>query len=183
MASSDPPARAVSAAVPLDRETEFETIYRAEAPWLVRFFRRKLSGSSDAQDLAHETMLRFMQAAPPTEIATPQAYLRRIARNIARNHAGSGAQRLARKSAPLIEGLDEPAGVDQHQIVAGQEELAVWEHILSRLKPRTLEVFLLSRVDGLTYQGIASQLDMTVFNVKWHMLQAIRHVERHRRSM
>ncbi|WP_454887817.1 RNA polymerase sigma factor [Sphingomonas oryzagri] len=161
--------------------SDFESIYRAETSWLIRFFRRRLSNAHDAQDLAQETILRFMRIAPSVQLATPQAYLRRIATNLARDHIGSGAERLARRSAPLIDGLDAAVGVDQHQIVASREELAAWEAILSKLKPRTLEIFLLSRVDGLTYLEIANHLDMTIWNVKKHMRKAIQHVEWHRR--
>ena len=128
MPASDQPAGETSH----DRESsELETIYRAEASWLIRFFRRHLGNSDDAQDLAQETMLRFLRVAPMTQMATPQAYLRRIATNLARDHAGSGAQKFAQKSAPLVEGLDTAIGVDQHQIVTGREELAIWEAILS----------------------------------------------------
>ena len=166
--------------MPLDCETELETIYRTEFPWLVRFFRRRLNSAEDAQDLAHETMLRFMRVAPSRELAIPQAYLHRIATNLARDHAESGAQRLAQRAVPLIEGLDVEVGVDQHQIIASRDELAAWEAILSKLKPRTLEIFLLSRVDGFTYNEVAAKLGMTIWNVKKHMRKAIQHVERYR---
>lgn len=182
--TSEQCAAAAGGAAPLDRESgELETIYHAETPWLIRFFRRRLSSSHDAQDFAQEAMLRFMRIAPSTQLAAPQAYLRRIAANLVRDHIASGAERLARRSAPLIDGLDVAASVDLHQIVASQEELAAWDAILSKLKPRTLEIFLLSRVDGLTYQEIATQLDMTIWNVKKHMRKAIQHVARHRRML
>ena len=167
---------------PLDYEREFDAFYQSEKSWLIRFFRRRLNNSEDAQDLAQETMLRFIRVAPSRQLATPQAYLRRIAANLARDHVGSGAHRFASRAAPFIEGLDVDAGVDQHQIVASRDELATWEAILSKLKPRTLEIFLLSRVDGLTYQEIATQLGMTIWNVKANMRKAIQHVERHRRK-
>ena len=157
-----------------------DALYRAEVPWLIRFFRREMRNTSDAQDLAHETMLRFMRSGTTEEIEAPQAYLRRIASNLLRDRVASGPARLARLTSPIIAGLDQEVGIDQHQIVASREELANWEAILSKLKPRTLEIFLLSRVDGLTYNQIARELEMTIWNVKRHMLIAIRHVARHR---
>ena len=163
-----------------EEAAELDALYRAEAPWLIRFFGRALRNSADAQDLAHETILRFIRNGSARELQSPQAYLRRIATNLLRDRVASGPVRLARLSAPLIDGLDRAVGIDQHQIVAGREELAHWEAILSKLKPRTLEIFLLGRVDGLTYNQIASALDMTIWNVKRHMLVAIRHVARHR---
>jgi RNA polymerase sigma factor (sigma-70 family) len=163
-----------------DAAGDFERFYRAEVPWLIRFFRRQVGDGSEAQDLAQEAMLRFVNHGSPAALTSPQAYLRRIAVNLVRDRAKSGSNQLARLTAPLLDGLDREVGIDQHRIVESREELAQWEAILSKLKPRTLEIFLLSRVDGLTYSQIASHLGTTIFNVKWHMLSAIRHVARHR---
>jgi RNA polymerase sigma-70 factor (ECF subfamily) len=182
MADPDPHISAAPWPADIDVNVAFDAIYRTEAPWLVRFFRRQLGNPDDAQDLAQETMLRFIRTEPVSNIATPQAYLRRIATNLLRDRFGSGAMRLARASTPLIEGLDFETEFDQHRVLAGREELAVWEQILARLKPQTLEIFLLSRIDGYTYQQIADRLGMTVWNVKKHMMKAIAHVERHRRQ-
>lgn len=163
-----------------DAAVEFETFYRAEIPRLVQFFRRRIGDRSEAQDLAHEAMLRFVNRGSGAALVSPQAFLQRIATNLLLDRVKSGPERLAKLNSPLIEGLDQPVGIDQHQIVESREELAQWEAILSKLKPRTLEVFLLSRVDNLTYNQIAAHLGMTIFNVKWHMMTAIRHVARHR---
>lgn len=179
MAVSDHQAAAGSTASG-DEGESLEAFYRAEVPWLVRFFRRQLRNPNDAQDLAHETMLRFMRSQSAAELASPQAYLRRIATNLLRDRVASGPARLARLTSPIIAGLDREVGIDQHQIVASRQELANWEIILSKLKPGTLEIFLLSRVDGLTYNQIAADLGMTIWNVKRHMLIAIRHVAKHR---
>lgn len=180
MLGSDRQADSVTDLTSKDEMRDFERFYRAEIGWLVRFFRRRLGDGSEAQDLAQETMLRFVNHGSAGELASPQAYLRRIATNLALDRAKSASHRLAQLTSPLIEGLDQPVGIDQHQIVESQEELAQWEAILSKLKPRTLEIFLLSRVDGLSYCQIAVHLGTTIFNVKWHMSSAIRHVARHR---
>jgi RNA polymerase sigma-70 factor (ECF subfamily) len=180
MPAADPQPKVPNPAESAPEAAALEALYRAEAPWLIRFFARELRNITDAQDLAHETMLRFIRNGSATDLRSSQAYLRRIATNLMRDRVASGPARLARLTSPLIAGLDQEVGIDQHQIVAGRQELAHWETILSKLKPRTLEIFLLGRVDGLTYNQIATTLDMTIWNVKRHMLIAIRHVARHR---
>ncbi|WP_454883003.1 RNA polymerase sigma factor [Sphingomonas oryzagri] len=157
-------------------------IYRDEAPWLVRFFRRQLGNTEDAQDMTQETMLRYMRAPPTTRITTPQAYLRRIATNLLRNRFEHSSTKLAQHSVPLLEGLDIHTDFDQHRELASREELAEWEAILKQLSPRTLEVFLLSRVDGFTYKEIAGRLGITTFGVNKHMVKAIAHIDRSRRG-
>lgn len=161
-------------------EQHFNTIYRSEKTWLVRFFRRQLGNHADAQDMTQETMIRYLRASPAASVSTPQAYLRRIAVNLLRDRFAHGSTRLAAQSAPLIEGLDTQDDFDQHQITVGREELNAWEAILEELNPTTLEIFLLSRVDDLSYQEIAGRLGMTLRSVKRHMQKAIAHVARHR---
>lgn len=163
-------------------DAAMEEIYRTEAPWLVRFFRRELGNAADAQDMTQETMLRYVRAVPTIRVTTPQAYLRRIARNLLRDRSEHSATKLAQTSLPLLEGLDLPGPEDQHRELAGRQELAKWEEILAQLNPRTLEVFLLSRFDGYTYKEIATRLGISTFSVNKHMVKAIAHIDRNRRD-
>jgi len=163
-------------------EMAFRELYRDEAPALVRFFRRRIRSREEAEDLAQEALARFLRASPATQIQTPQAYLKRIAINLLRDRAERGSTRLAEISVPLIEGLDQPGQCDPHRELVGRQELAHFDEVLRLLKPRTVEIFLLSRVDGYTYKEIAAKLGMTLFGVKWHMLKAIGHIDQHRRN-
>ncbi|BDD66019.1 hypothetical protein Sj15T_10400 [Sphingobium sp. TA15] len=160
----------------------FPEFYRDEVPALVRFFRRRLRSSDEAEDLAHEALARFLRASPVTQILMPQAYLKRIAGNLLRDRAESASTRLADLSVPLDESMEPPTPYDQHRELVGREELEHFNVVLQQLKPRTLEIFLMSRVDGYTYKEVAKKLGMTLFGVKWHMLRAIEHIDRHRRD-
>ncbi|RJG53171.1 sigma-70 family RNA polymerase sigma factor [Sphingobium terrigena] len=161
---------------------EFEAIYRSEVPSLMRFFRRRLGSHDEADDLTHEALTRFLRASPATQIATPQAYLRRIATNLLRDRAERASTRLLEVSVPLVEGLDHPTEYDQHRELEGRQELAHYTAVLRELKPKTLEIFLLSRVDGFTYKEIAAKVGMSVWGVKRQMLKAIAHIDQHRRN-
>jgi len=163
-------------------DAAFRDLYREEAPALVRFFRKKLGSTDEAEDLAQEALTHFFKVSPATRIETPQAYLKRIATNLLRDRAERGSTRISRASVPLDEGLAQPAPFDQHRELVGRQELDHFNQILRQLKPRTLEIFLLSRIDGYTYKEIAGRLGVTVFSVKFHMLKAIGHIDRHRRA-
>lgn len=160
----------------------FDEIYRTEAPALIRFFRRRLGSAEEAADLAQEALARFLRASPATQITTPQAYLRRIATNLLRDRAERASTRLSDLSVPLEQGLDRATDLDQHRELESREELAHYERVLLQLKPMTLQIFLLSRVDGFTYKEIAGQLGTSLWSVKRHMLKAIAHIDRHRRD-
>jgi RNA polymerase sigma-70 factor (ECF subfamily) len=163
-------------------DVEFDAIYRAEVPSLLRFFRRRLGSHEEADDLAHEALTRFLRASPATQIATPQAYLKRIAINLLRDRAERASTKLSELSVPLVEGLDYPTEYDQHRQLEGRQELDHYTTVLRQLKPKTLEIFLLSRVDGFTYKEIAAKIGMSVWGVKRQMLKAIAHIDQHRRT-
>ena len=165
------------------RDRHLTELLCTERPRLIRFFRRqaRFASRDEADDLAQEAITRFLRAAPSTQMATPQAYLRQIASNLLRDRAVHGSTRLAQISVPLVEGLDRPVEYDQHRELEAREELAHYDRVLRQLKPRTLKVFLLSRVEGYTYKEIAARLGITLWTVKRDMLQAIAHLDQNRR--
>ena len=52
--------------------------------------------------------------------------------------------------------------------------------VLLSLPEPTLQVFLASRVHGLSYRRIAKRYRMPLWQVRRHMLRAIRHIDRYR---
>jgi RNA polymerase sigma factor (sigma-70 family) len=157
----------------------FPALYARERPRLLRYFLRVLGNRADADDLANEAMTRYLGATPTASIATPRAYLTRIATNLLRDRAERGSTRLAQMSGPLDEGLGYSNGVDPHREVEGRQELERWKAILRQLPPRTLEIFLLNRVEGISYREIAADLNLPLWVIQKHMLKAIRHIASH----
>jgi RNA polymerase sigma-70 factor (ECF subfamily) len=166
-----------------DDPPAFAVLYRKETPWLIRFFRRRVGNIDEAHDLAHEAIVRYLKAAPCAAISSPQAYLRRVAANLLRDRAERGSTRLSAITMPLIEGLDAIDSDDPHRTLEAREELGRWTAILCRLPSLTLEAFLLSRVDGFTYNEIADHLGISVWSVKRHMAKAIGHMDQHRSGL
>jgi RNA polymerase sigma factor (sigma-70 family) len=164
-------------------DPDFPAIYRAEAGGLLRYFTRRLGNPDDAEDLTQETLVRYLRASPATRIETPQAYLRTIANNLLRDRAERSSTKLAKISAPFAEGLDCPAADDVHRDVANRQELDHYRTVLEKLKPITLQIFLMHRVDGYTHQEIAERLGKNIWSVKRQMVKAIAHLDRHRRHL
>lgn len=161
-------------------EQTIAALYTAELPRLTRFFRGRTGQSDEAADLAQDTFLRLLRVSPAA-IRTPQAYLRRIAGNLLRDRAASAAARLARLQLPVEQGHDVADAADPHRILEARGELEHYRRVLIRLKPKTLEIFLLHRVDGLTYSEIGARLGLSEGGVKRHMVKAIAHIARARR--
>jgi RNA polymerase sigma-70 factor (ECF subfamily) len=174
---------------PADGEAEFQLdtaatvalvdqLFRAQSPQLLRFLSRR-TRPEDAADLLQEAFLRLMRLfvgrAPPVR---PEAYLQTIVGNLLRDRS---RRRLLRGEIPLElpEGQQvvDPAPGPAAYLEA-REMLRAYEASLLTLKPKTREVFLLHRIQGLTYGEIAVEVGLTVSGVEKQMMKAIAQIDR-----
>ncbi|MEO9132938.1 MAG: sigma-70 family RNA polymerase sigma factor [Sphingomonas sp.] len=157
---------------------ELDILFRNEQNALIRFFTRYRANNDDARDLAQETFLRFTRAnrdAPDT-VARPKAFLRQIARNLLRNRARAA---LRHHEAAHVQADDVPlAGADEIRRLEARDSLARLEAAMARLKPKTREIFLAHRLDGMTYAEIAEFNGMSVKGIEKQMSRAIAHIDR-----
>lgn len=151
--------------------------YRREIPRLVRLFRMTVRNRDDADDMAQETFARFLGAARPANILSPGNYLTRIAFNLIRDRDKRGSTKLAKLCLPIEAGLIAFADDDQHREIEARQQAEAWRKILEELPPLTLDVFLLNRIDGLTYDAIANRLGISKPRVQKHIVKALRHID------
>ena len=155
---------------------EIEAVYRDQRSWLFHFFRRQTGDSHEAQSLAHETILRFMRVAPSTTIGTPRAYLRRIAVNLIRDRA-----KIARRhgSSRHFEFEDHRiAGPSLEQQLEARDLLRLVEKALLQLKPRTREIFMAVRVDGMSYAEVHERTGLSFKIIQKEMARALVRINR-----
>ncbi|WP_082740997.1 RNA polymerase sigma factor [Sphingomonas koreensis] len=154
-----------------------DDLYRVHGPRLLRYFSRR-ADRQDAGDLVHESFVRFANSDACREraIECPEAYLNQIATNLLRDRAKSAVQRslashVAADEVPL-------AGPDLVAALEARDKLNRLQTALMRLKPKTREIFLAHRLDGLSYKQIAERSGLSVKGVEWHMTKAIDHLDR-----
>lgn len=174
----------------LDDETDFAfaagnangrqlaDIYRTEAPRLVRFFRRRLKCREEAQDLMQEAFARFAGSKPAATLRNPEAYLQRIARNILFDLSRRAQARSGIRHVPLDMGFEVPVAPEQAHAIEAQDVMKQYRKALSELTPKTREVFLLHRVEELSYKEIADRLGISVHTVEYHMVRALVHIDK-----
>jgi RNA polymerase sigma-70 factor (ECF subfamily) len=150
------------------------TAYLENEAALKRFLRRFLGRvlSCDmVDDLAQETFLRAYAAEALEDIASPRAFLFKVARNLALNER-------AKMSSATTDALEDFAGtavlednsrssVDD-QIAARQQARALAEAIAG-LPPQCARVFVLRKVHGLSYHEIAQRLNISVSTAEKHV--------------
>ncbi len=158
--------------VPASDGNGIEALYHSHASRLLRFFSRRV-GTDEAPDLVHETFVRMAGVDPAARrrIESPGAFLTRIAVNLLKD----GAKSAARRSCALHLEYDEQVhgAVDPDRLLDDRDALARLERAVARLNRRTREIFLLHRVEGLTYAEIAQEVGMSVKGVKKQMAKAL----------
>ena len=157
---------------PAARPSALDLLYRAHSSRLLRFFSRQL-GKDDALDLVHETFARFAGRgnAASDPVAKPEAYLSTVATNLLRDRARAVARRALNHHRLLDQGR--ASSSDPHKLLEDREALARLEAAIARLSSRRRRIFLLHRLEQLTYDEIAGEVGMCVKGVKKQMAKAL----------
>ena len=139
----------------------------------IRFLRQRLRVEEDAADVAQEAYLRMMQYEGSRKITSPSSMLFRIAINVA-NDLGRAEKARRVSDQASLDGLDlasdQPA---PEREIAAQQDLAVLYDVIDRLPPKCQRVFLLSRVQRMTYPQIARHCGISVKMVEKHISHAL----------
>ncbi|MEJ7933863.1 sigma-70 family RNA polymerase sigma factor [Sphingobium sp. AN558] len=150
-----------------------ERLFRSEGPGLARFVRSRIGKEEEVHDLVQEAFLRLAAARPNVLLERPEAYLQRIARNLVFNRY----RRVDPLRCPMHVAIDEAESVtvppEQEWAIEANDARSRYIAVLDTLTPRTREIFLLNRVEGLSYADIAARLDLTVKAIEYHMSRAL----------
>ncbi|MGY2375710.1 sigma-70 family RNA polymerase sigma factor [Pseudomonas sp. SDO524_S393] len=148
-----------------------QIIYEQHHSWLHGWLKGRLNNASDAADVAHDTFVRILGGRHAAQIVEPRDYLATIARGLVidryRRHAIEQAYKQALAERP------EPVAVSEEDKAIIIETLVAVDKALSGLGERARSIFMLSQIDGLTYQQIANQLKVSLTTVKKHMIRAL----------
>ncbi len=161
-------------ALPSSNQREFEAFVRGQRETLVGFLRRRLPSEDDAQDIAQESLVRLMRyRGQPPEAWT--ALLYRIALNAINDRARRALTHHDARHVSLDDGMAELMSPEptQEQRLATQQQLALLQRALLALPTRCREVYLLNRIEGLSYTEIARHCGISVKAVEKHIGKAL----------
>ena len=148
-------------------------LFGSEIDWrrVIRHIAR-VTRHAEAEDLAHVAVVRTLERGAG-DIANPEAFLVKAAVNQAWDE-----HRRARHPAspvpfdPSACFLRDPGPLPDEALET-QERLARVRTGLNELPPRTRQVFLMHRFDGLKYMEIAEKLAISVSAVEKHIARAM----------
>jgi RNA polymerase sigma factor (sigma-70 family) len=125
---------------------------------LTRFLERRVGTRVDAQDLAQEVYLRLLRTEQLDLVLEPQAYLYRVASNVAaewRVRACHARPHSAEELEALVE-LTTP-----ESLIDDALDRARFETALRAMSPMLRAVVFLKLRDGMTHEQIARHLGIT----------------------
>ncbi|OCC23367.1 RNA polymerase subunit sigma-24 [Croceicoccus estronivorus] len=126
-----------------------------------------------AEDLLHSAFLRMEEYRVHTQVAQPEAFLVKVAMNIARDE-GRHTQIRAELPCSVYDLIDLPDDRPlQDEVAQVRERLERVSKGLDKLSPRTREIFLMHRIDGMKYREIAEEAGITVSAVEKHIAKAV----------
>lgn len=146
------------------------------------YLTRTLRDAELAADLTQETFLRFAEQGRGQErgqglaILNDRSYLFRMARNLAIDHM---RKRLRQRTDPTAQERLAEIAEDRptpDSAVQAREDVQRLQRIVLELPERTRRIFILVRVEGLTYAQAAARLDISESAVQKHLADALGHV-------
>ena len=147
-----------------------QALYQQHHRWLYGWLRYRLGNAADAADLAHDTFIRILAGRDIAAISQPRAYLTTVARGILINwYQRQALERAYLDAIALLPEAQAPSCEAQYLIL---ETLHQVDAMLDALPAVVRRAFLLSQLEGLTYDAIAVRLDISLASVKRYMKQA-----------
>jgi len=150
-----------------------EAVIRSNHNALIRFLRKRLRNPEDASDVAQETYIRIMRYDGARDVQSPSSLLYRIAINVA-NDLGRSEQVRHAADQCSIDNVELASDDPQpERIVSSKQDLSILCEAIAGLPPKCQQVFLLSRVRGMTYPEIAVHCGISVKMVEKHIGKAL----------
>ncbi|GFM86043.1 RNA polymerase sigma factor [Pseudomonas cichorii] len=153
--------------------SDLKALYLAHRAEIQEYLDRRLRCKETAADLTQDTFIRLSEQMGRTRIENFRAYLFSSARNLFIDHT---RRQEHRKSEPLES--QEMSSVGQRtptleQAAIANQQLATLNEVIQRMPAPCREVFLMVRVEGMTYAEIGERLGISPKTAYSRMVKAL----------
>jgi RNA polymerase sigma factor (sigma-70 family) len=154
-----------------------QELYREHSPTLLHRLTHRTGCREIAHELTQEAFARLLRMSPArlAQIEQPEAYIWRVLTNLLRDRAR--AWTVAERSHRELE-LSAHVVFDQVAVLESRDTLRRLEQAIAKLKPKTREIFLAHRIEGLSYAEIALRTGLSIKGVEKQMSKAIAKIDR-----
>ncbi|MEZ6002264.1 RNA polymerase sigma factor [Hyphomonas sp.] len=152
---------------------------------LVRFLTARTGSSAEAEDIAQEVFFK-LQSVDPADVQNPTAFLYRLASNLFIDRLRSARRREARDDAYATSHTELSGGdllaqtPTPEQILESRQRLQQLLAAVRSLPPQCQRVFVLHKLEGLSYGEVAVKLGISKSGVEKHMMSALKRLAEHR---
>lgn len=153
-------------------------LFLAHRRELQAYLTDKLKDADTAADLTQETFLRYAEQGSTNNAAVSngRSYLYRTAHNLAVDYV---RQKTRQKTE--VASHDDMADVaddrpSQEDEADARQKLDRLRSIVAELPERTRQIFVLNRIEGLSYAETAERLGISESSVQKHLAKALLHV-------
>lgn len=131
------------------------------------------AGEQDAEDVVQDAFVRIVEASKREEIAKVDNLLNRIVRCVAIDKLRRRTSRRTVATANAGEDVVDLAADPERSLMSAQRLTRVMA-VIDSMPGKRREVFLLHRIEELTYPQIARRMGVSVKAVEKHMALAMR---------
>jgi len=135
---------------------DFQSLFEQFFPSVFRHVYFITQDRATAEDIAQETFIKLYHSCP-VSLKNPNAWLTRVATNLAYNYLKGEWRRRGRESGPNLEFT--PVTESSEDTVLRKEEAATVRKVLNALQVRD-RMGLLLRFSGFSYEEIADVLEI-----------------------
>ncbi|WP_429912874.1 RNA polymerase sigma factor [Glycocaulis sp.] len=153
-----------------------ERLTREFRPSLMRYFAKRVRQSAEVEDLTQETLVRLVRRGDITHFDSVRGYVFETASSVLKDWLRRRRVRHEDAHGPM-DGLhlaDE--SFENDRVLIGKERLEMVTAILLELPERPRTVFVLKRLEGMTYRAIAKRLGISESAAEKNMRRAIAHL-------
>ncbi len=161
--------------IPASSNEDLQTLAHTYTQPLIRYFLRRGVPAESAEDCAQEVFLRLAKMSGPA-IENPQAYLFTIAASVTIDRARKLKSTQASKHVSFENLFLSDHTPGPARVLEGREALAQLDRALRELPAKTREIFLLNRLEGLTYTQLATRYGITIKGIEKQMSRALAHI-------
>ena len=150
---------------------------------LGRYFARHGVEPSEIDDLVQEVFLRILKRGDSDHLEQLSGYAFATAASVLKDRHRRGVVRLFTRHVSFDPELHSDVASGPDVEMANRDSLHRATRILMQLPERTRHVFVLRRIEGMSYAEIATRLGISVSAIEKHMLRAARHLVAHRKEI
>lgn len=152
-------------------EKEFKALFDKYYDSIKSFIYYKIGDIDLSEDIAQEAFVKFWESRDKVILETIKTYLYTIANNLMLNHIKHGKvvlqfeQKQNKKDGEVETNPEYKMELDEFQNTLNDT--------ISAIPEKSREVFLMNRIDGLTYNEISERLGVSVKAIEKRMSKAL----------